>query len=186
MRRLRPSESAPPDKDLRTVIEATPDGWWYTAVVPSGERVVAFLTDNDLADRVAMNSASGFLELLAKSRHVIHFVDSHGYRLDADPRGADAGTARLGQFGGPGWLAVGDAALSFDPLSSQGILNALYMGLKAGQAIAGSFSGNPGGVDEYLRRVESIYNAYRTNRNAYYAAEGRWRDRPFWRRRIGS
>ena len=32
---------------------------------------------------------------------------------------------------GPGWLAVGDAALACDPLSSQGLFNALYSALMA-------------------------------------------------------
>jgi flavin-dependent dehydrogenase len=142
--RFLPSGSAPHDEDSRTVVEAAPDGWWYTTLVPSGERVVAFLTDNDLADRVALRSASGFTDLLGESRHLDHLLTSHGYRPDGNPRGADAGTARLNRFGGPGWLSVGDAALSFDPLSSQGILNALYMGMKAGQAIARSMSGDQG------------------------------------------
>lgn len=169
------------DADARTFIEATPDGWWYTALVPSGERIVAFLTDSDLANRAALKKASAFMELLETTRHVGERVN--GYRPDGDPHAVDAGTARLDRFGGPGWLAVGDAALSFDPLSSQGILNALFMGLKAGQATAASLSGDPGPVGEYLQRLENIYGAYRSNRNTYYAAEQRWRDRPFWQRR---
>jgi flavin-dependent dehydrogenase len=181
--RFRASESATPDEDSRTVVEAARDGWWYTALVPSGERIVAFLTDGDPADRSALHSASGFTGMLKESQHVRRLLTLHGYRPDADPRGADAGTARLDRFGGPGWLAVGDAAISFDPLSSQGILSALYMGMKAGQAIAHSLSGDPVLLDEYLQRVEHIYNSYRRTRTAYYAAEGRWRDRAFWCRR---
>jgi len=33
---------------------------------------------------------------------------------------------------GEGWLAAGDAALSLDPLSSQGLFKALYTGLAGG------------------------------------------------------
>jgi flavin-dependent dehydrogenase len=114
---------------------------------------------------------------------VWHLLTIHDYWPDGDPRGADAGTARLDCFGGPGWLSVGDAALSFDPLSSQGILNALYMGMKAGKAIANPLTGDPSLVEEYQQHLEKIYSAYQTNRTAFYAAEGRWRDRPFWCRR---
>lgn len=32
------------DADARTLVEAVPEGWWYTARVPGGRRVVAFLT----------------------------------------------------------------------------------------------------------------------------------------------
>lgn len=31
------------------VIKAAPDGWWYTAATPAGHRVVALMTDSDLA-----------------------------------------------------------------------------------------------------------------------------------------
>ena len=36
-----------------------------------------------------------------------------------------AASARLRELAGPGWLAVGDAALSFDPLAAQGVTWAL-------------------------------------------------------------
>ena len=55
--------------------------------------------------------------------------------------------------------------------------------MKAGQAIARSLSSDKSLVGEYLRRLDSIYRAYRTHRDAFYAAETRWRDRPFWQRR---
>lgn len=164
--RCRSSEGSQNDVDSRTFVEAAPNGWWYTALVPSGERVVAFLTDGDLADRVALKTARGFIELLAKSQHVGHLLNSHKYRPECDPRGADAGTARLDRFGGLGWLAVGDSALSFDPLSSQGILNALFMGIKGRQAVVESLSGDPRLIGQYPQRLESIYSAYRKNRNA--------------------
>ena len=183
--RFRPRESSICDEDCRTIVEAAPDGWWYSALVPAGERVVAFFTDRDLADRIALRSEYGFTRMLGESQHVGTLLIKHGHRPDGAPRGADAGTARLNQLGGPGWLAIGDAALSFDPLSSQGILNALYTGIRAGHAIGRSLSDDEGLVDEYLQRLNGIYDAYRTTRTAYYAAEGRWRDRPFWSRRRG-
>jgi len=49
---FRPApDSSAADQDSRTLIEATPDGWWYTALLPDKHRVVAYLTDSDLADQ---------------------------------------------------------------------------------------------------------------------------------------
>ena len=110
------------DRDSRTAVESDPDGWWYTALVPSGERVVAFLTDADLVDCAAMLSAAGFAQRLGASRYVRGVLTAHRYEAVGPPRGADAGTARLGQVTGAGWAAVGDAAVSFDPLSSRGTI----------------------------------------------------------------
>ena len=138
--RFRPLAGAD-DRDSRTLIEAAPDGWWYTALVPSGERVVACLTDADLADRAASCRPEGFPRGCGRRPHLRRRSSRAGYALAGRPPAAPTpGSARLDRFAGDGWLAVGDAALAFDPLSSQGILNALYTGLRGGQALARSLS----------------------------------------------
>jgi flavin-dependent dehydrogenase len=104
--RCRITEAAQRDADSRTFAEAMPDGWWYSALVPSGERIVAFLTDSDLADRATLRTTQGFLELLAETKYLGHVLKTHGYRPDGDPRGTDAGTARLDRFAGAGWLWI--------------------------------------------------------------------------------
>jgi flavin-dependent dehydrogenase len=56
---------------------------------------------------------------------------------------ADASSALLSRAAGEGWIAVGDAAASFDPVTSQGLANALSTALVAAGAIL-----SPGGLDE--------------------------------------
>ena len=63
---FHPAAGANPDVDARTWIEAVTDGWWYTVRVPSGERVVAFLTDVDLADRAELLTLEGFTARLGQ------------------------------------------------------------------------------------------------------------------------
>lgn len=179
--RFRPAREG--DRDGRTLIEAVPDGWWYTALVPSGERVVAFLTDADLADRRALLTEDGFARMLAGTEHVRAALDAWGYAMHGRPRGADAGSARLDRFAGPGWLAAGDAAVSYDPLSSQGIRTALYTGMRAGQALCAHLGGDGGALDGYARMLEEVHGAYVGHRAEFYADERRWADRPFWARR---
>ena len=181
--RFRPTAGAV-DRDSRTLVEAAPDGWWYAALVPSGDRVVAYFTDADLADRAALLTPEGFLAQLDGSHLVREVLSGHGSTLADRPRITDAAGARLDRFAGPGWLAVGDSALSFDPLSSQGLLTALYTGLRAGQAAGRLLDGDDGPLEEYARRLEAIHDAYRRHLAAYYAAERRWADRTFWLRRV--
>lgn len=56
----------------------------------------------------------------------------------APPRGkrADASSAGLSSAAGEGWLAVGDAATSFDPVTSQGLVNALATAVAAGLLVS--------------------------------------------------
>jgi flavin-dependent dehydrogenase len=81
-----------------------------------------------------------------------------------------------------GWRP-GDASMSFDPLSSQGIFNALYSGMKAGQALQHGTRGDFSFLSSYQQRLRKIYSIYLSNRNAYYSLERRWPNSRFWQRR---
>jgi len=174
---------AAPDRDARTWIEAAPDGWWYSARSPSGARLTAYHTDADLAARDALRSARGLLAHLAQSPHLHALLASCRGEIDGRPRGVDASSGRLDRATGDGWLAVGDAAASFDPLSSQGLLNALYTGLKGAEALHRALAGEGSGLLAYEDRLRRVYRTYLARRTSFYAAEGRWPGRTFWRRR---
>jgi 2-polyprenyl-6-methoxyphenol hydroxylase-like FAD-dependent oxidoreductase len=83
----------------------------------------------------------------------------------------------------PGWLAVGDAALGFDPLSSQGLFNALYTGLAGAAAADRHLHGDATALPDYAARLRPIGDAYRSHLRAWYGAERRWSQQPFWQRR---
>jgi flavin-dependent dehydrogenase len=172
-----------PDEDSRTLIESAPDGWWYTALTPSRQRVVAYLTDSDLAAPRELCTRKGFASLVDSTEHIRAILASHGYTIQTAPRGAAANTVCLYRFTGEGWLAVGDAALAFDPLSSQGILTSLYTGMEAGDALDKMISGDKESLIRYSSRLKTIYEAYLLNRGEYYSSEKRWSDRAFWQRR---
>ncbi|MGH8931257.1 MAG: FAD-dependent monooxygenase [Egibacteraceae bacterium] len=181
-----PGHGRAQDEDVRTLIEAAPDGWWYSALVPRGQRVVAYFTDGDLSRRGALRTPAGFLALLERTRHISACLATHGYVLETGPCGAPAQSAWLDPPAGDRWLAVGDAALSFDPLSSQGILTALVTGTAAGQALQAHLSGDADALMAYRARLAMIAEAYRRNRLDCYGLERRWPDRPFWQRRSGA
>lgn len=84
---------------------------------------------------------------------------------------------------GLGWVAAGDAALSFDPLSSQGMLNALYTGMKSGEAVHAALDEEWGLMDAYSARIEEIRAAYLCHYEQFYQSECRWPNHTFWSRR---
>ena len=166
------------DVDARTLVEAVADGWWYTALVP-GRRRVAVRPDRR-RPAGARRPHRGQLRPRARG----HRARAHA-RRDDRRRAADRSprTSALCPPCGEGWLAAGDAALACDPLSSQGITTALYSGLDAGRALDAYLSGDGDALDRYAQGVAMIAAAYERNRRAAYAAEWRWRERPFWARR---
>ena len=67
--------------------------------------------------------------------------------------------------------------MSFDPLSSQGLFNALYTGLAAAEAADRHLSGAADALTDYERAIADIWSAYRAQLVHWYGAETRWADR---------
>lgn len=168
------------DADTRTVVEAVEDGWWYSALVPDGRLVVAFMTDGDIARRRGAHRLPGWSSLLGETIHTRARVVAHGARLLAAPRVVLANSSRPAKVVGPGWLAVGDAAMAHDPLSSQGIASALRLGLSAADAIRDELNGRPAGLARYRELVDRLSAEYLGNLAYYYGQETRWPHAPFW------
>ncbi len=165
-----------------TQIEAEPGGWWYAAPLPGGEALLAFHTDADLPAGRQCHTSGVMLErarhlpMLGKQLQGAAWHDAaHGY--------CAAHGAALSPVAGQGWIAVGDAALAFDPLSSQGLFNALYTGLAGAETADRLLSGNPAAAAEYADELGRIRSTYRHHLAAWYDLEQRWADQPFWARR---
>jgi flavin-dependent dehydrogenase len=165
------------------LVESVDAGWWYTALLPSRRRLVVFLTDADLADRLALLNAAGFFSLLKQTLHIGPLIELHGYEPATDVRGTDASSGRLDCAAGDHWLAVGDAAQSFDPLSSKGIANALYTGVHGARAVAAALRGDSEAMIRYDRHLSEIFRVYCGHATDVYRQELRWRDSVFWQRR---
>lgn len=170
--------------DATTLVEAVADGWWYTTPLPGRQRVAAFLTDADLLPPRAARTTRDWQLRLTLAPHVAHAIASAGLSLNHAPLLTDASAAYLDHLTGTGWAAAGDAAVSFDPLSSQGILTALLMGRDAGQAVAAILTdANPEPLVNYSHQYATLLETHTRMRAAYYALERRWPYAPFWARR---
>lgn len=176
------SESAEQESE----IYAESEGWWYTSVLPKQQRLLAFYTDADLTSakdahcHIALLKRAQQLSGLAQTLGQTSFTKSdlkHGF--------CAANSATLPQYAGHRWLAVGDAAMSFDPLSSQGIFNSLYTGLAASTFVFEELKRNQPRyqVNEYNNALVEIWNTYTNNQSSWYTDQKRWPQSPFWLRR---
>lgn len=161
----------------RSVIEAVSNGWWYAAHLPSGAPVAGFHVGPRDAVRLAGDEVA-WRAALAATHHVAAVFPETAYAHGLRP--LDASGARLDRFCGDRWLACGDAALAFDPVSGQGIFAALYSGMMAARAIVAALSGEPRAIAEYVERLERLRRSYRAQWQQTYRSETRWPDAPFW------
>ena len=166
-----------------TYVEAARDGWWYTAPLPASRRVLAFHTDADLPSLRKVREEHGLVECASAVEQLSALLADVSFTPETESGTTAAHSAVLAPPAGDGWLAVGDAALSFDPLSSQGLLNALFTGLAAAEAADRHLRGAAQALTEYRQTIGGIEAAYRRHLALFYAGETRWPEAPFWQRR---
>ena len=168
------------DQDTATLIEAVSDGWWYTIRMPGGKRIAAFVTHPGGDSLQHARTFDGFLNLLSKTHHIMPRVNQGNYILDHGPTVTVANSSRLEILWGEGWTAAGDAAIAFDPLSSQGVFHALYSGLAAARAVSAAISGDTVALDGYAHRLDAVFAEYMIKRKLFYSLERRWAENQFW------
>ena len=84
---------------------------------------------------------------------------------------------------GSGWLAVGDAAMAFDPLASQGIIKALDHGKRAAASICPFLKGEDLSLERFALHLRYEYAAFHTMKAKYYRLAQQWPQSIFWQRR---
>jgi flavin-dependent dehydrogenase len=166
-----------------TYVEAVEDGWWYTAPIPAGQRVLAFHTDADLPSARFVRERNGLLQHAGASQELSALLTDVGFVPGEQSGVTAAHSARLEPFVDKNWLAVGDAVISFDPLSSQGLYNALFTGLAGAEAADRYLRGDTLSLSEYSQTLRGIVDAYSRHLAFYYSTETRWTNASFWQRR---
>ncbi len=168
-----------------TLLEAVEEGWWYSAPLPQGRRVLAFHTDPDLPSARSARSRESLLGRSAEARTLTAALKECGFASDAEVKLTIANGGALAPAAGDGWFAAGDAAIHFDPLASQGLLNALFTGLASAEAADRLLQGEEAEETSasYGRLIGGIRSAYESRRQWCYSQEDRWPDAPFWARR---
>lgn len=171
------------NEDSFTLVEAVANGWWYSARLPGGKLIAAYMTDSDLVVHNAARSVDGWRALLEETEQTRRRVTEGGYGQHTRPRVLAAHTSRLSVVAGEGWLAVGDAAVAHDPLASYGISAALGAGFYAAAAVADYLGGRRDALHDYARLLDRAFARYLIMRHERYLAEQRWPDSKFWQRR---
>ena len=171
------------DPTIGSMVESIPLGWCYSVVTPDRSMVVALFTDSDLLPEKIATSVDHWREAIAPGEMTRKRIDGAGYALERTPDVVDASTRVGSVLATRRWLAAGDAAVCFDPLSSHGITTALWSGRAAAEAADGILSGDAGEPDGYDTSFRSGIDKYLLDRQNMYALEKRFQAAPFWQRR---
>ncbi|WP_157778336.1 FAD-dependent monooxygenase [Massilia violaceinigra] len=166
----------------RTLVETTADGWFYLAPLPGRRTAVAFMTDADTLRTLDLLDPEQWRRHALATQHIGALVRELPAPQAFRQYPIHSRVARLPA--NAAWTAAGDAAASFDPVSSLGIGHALSSGMHAGR-VAHAHVEQGGGLGEgYRQSLLDHFQAYVATRRSLYANEQRWPGSGFWQRRL--
>ena len=168
-------------ENMMSTISAGKNGWWYSSVVPAHKRIVAFHTDSDLINKSELKNRTSFLKLAKGNPQILELLNENENTIKFQGTVA-ANSTRLEQVAAHNWAALGDAALSFDPLSSQGMFNAMATAMQLSALIlqVGFTAQLP---KSYTHQIDQIWQHYLKHKRIFYRSETRWKTSEFWKRR---
>ena len=162
-------------------IQATEKGWWYSASIPNQERILSFHTDARLDHLKNFRDAKVQLATAQQYPLLAELLERCQFQLTETQGYTAAHSTRLSQFSGQAWLAAGDAALSMDPISSQGMFNALYTGLLAATQGQQWLNHEIPDFKQYHQSLEQIWQAYQQHLKYWYQVPEQWQQSDFWK-----
>lgn len=165
-----------------TLVESYADGWAWSVPVSGTNRYVTLMVD----PRTTALERAGDIERiyrreLNKTVRLARIVG--GATLVRTPWGRHASVYSAQQFGGPGFLLVGDAASFIDPLSSFGVRKALTSAWLAA-VVTRTRLRRPEmekpALELFGRRETEVFETSRRLAATYFADVSRTRSHPFW------
>lgn len=170
-----------------SAVQSCEDGWVWMAALGDGRRYLQLTIDvasTTLPPKKALGDycSARFRAVEAAAPFV----------RDAVPVGephARTSTAVLNEaLVADDWIRVGDAAMAVDPLSGNGIFQALSSALQA-PAVVATLRHDPSrralAQRFHLQRVEHLFYRFARIGRDFYAQETRWPQAPFWAARRG-
>lgn len=165
-----------PSSDTRLAVESTCEGWVYGAPLTKGRQVAVVLTDGDCLPRGRRARQEFAAAQFTKSTLLFH-------RLGKVSPEHCFGYAACSQItepsAGPTWVAIGDAAMAFDPLGSAGLTKALRDAKEVSDILS---QGRLADLETLVPSRVARFRAYETLLFQSYCAEHRYTS-SFWRRR---
>lgn len=163
--------------DTTVNVAAERDGWRFECTC-AGKLHITFVGDQDSEQDQGLGLP---VSLLSHCRR-------RGIDAVASKRAAQktsAAVSYLDRAVVPAMLAIGDAAMSLDPLSAGGIARALHSAERAANAVTSALDGDLRQLAEYEKSRRRAVAEHVSQRSEFYGT-CRFSSEPFWRKRSAS
>jgi len=163
-----------------THLEAVASGWWYAARLPANRLLISHTTDLETFKTLRLNQTQQWHNELLRSTHTRQLIEGiatceNKLRICAAP------SFVLDRVIGRNWLAIGDAAASFDPITAQGIIKSISDAIFTAPRIAQYLrEQNTEALNPYQLLVQQRHQQYSEMRSYLYRQENRFKGHNYW------
>ncbi len=162
----------------QATIASDKHGWWYYAKYTKTHGNLCYFSDADLP---RPSSPQHLLDSAMQQPSLARLL-SDSVPVSTTFKRYAAYSSALQDCIGEDWLAIGDAAVSFDPLSSYGMTSALSSAFYASKAILRYFNHTPQFLQTYQQLIQQNFLSYLDKHNQEYE-KVRAENSEFWMRR---
>ncbi len=168
-----------------SAVQSFADGWAWMALRDDGRRYLQLTLDVASADLPPKRELGDWCRARLEQ-----LEQAQPFMAGAEPSGevyARTSTPVLCEHSaGDNWIRVGDAAMAVDPLSGNGIFQALSSALQA-PAVVNTLIAHPERAtlakQFHEARIEGLFYRFARIGRDFYAQESRWPANPFWQGR---
>jgi flavin-dependent dehydrogenase len=170
-----------PEINQPVFIEAFEQGWGLVSKLDDKHNVLSLFTNKNSGLMAQLKNWKNWQHLTQHTKYFKHFIPTEDeYNVHC----LNASSRIAAKLNADNWLLIGDAAMSFDPLSSHGMTTAIYTAEHAAKALSKArdkpFGNATDCLNDYAKKMTDIYNTYLNELVALYRLESRWSDCGFW------
>ncbi len=174
-----------PAAEPRSAVQSCEDGWAWMALRGDGRRYLQLTLDVVSADLPPKSELGDWCRArLGQLEQAWPFIE--GAKPSGEVYARTSTPVLCEHSAGDNWIRVGDAAMAVDPLSGNGIFQALSSALQA-PAVVNTLIRHPERANLakafHEARIEGLFYRFARIGRDFYAQESQWPDRPFWQAR---
>ncbi len=176
-------EQAPPAPLLNHLILKTcAYGWWYCAPLSNGQSVLFLMTDLDIAKTQGLTQLTRWKAALPVELPVFdafrQIITNKDKLIIKQAQSQVVHQVHVNQF-----FTVGDALVSFDPVTGSGIIRALQTALGLSRVLTQHGHLTPAICRAFLEQIHPLFERYLQQWRYTYSTVEQWKEAPFWQRR---
>lgn len=162
-------------------IEAGNEHWYWAAPLPDGSvNATVFVAPDRCRHRGSTPIKDVYLRLIHESSLLSECLRG---QLAQTIQACSATASRILEPVGEDWIKIGEAALAYDPLSSQGVQNAIVSGLQ-GAAVVNTLLSDPESqrtaIAFFRDRVDEAATQHAATAADYYWQQAKITPLPYW------